>query len=75
MREASCETEITALQVYYLACTVVFSSCEREGKEAGLGRKKVGYEIVSTILSAKPWESLELERLFRAVLHWSERAR
>ena len=55
MREASCETEITALQVYYLACTVVFNSCEREGKEAGLGRKKVGYEIVSTILSAKPF--------------------
>ena len=42
-------------QVYYLACTVVFSSCERKGKEAGLGRKKVGYEIVSTILSTKPF--------------------
>ena len=43
------------LQVYYLACTVVFNSCEREGKEAGLGRKKVGYEIISTMLSTKPF--------------------
>ena len=55
LREPSSETEIAVLQVYYLLM-LGFNTCGREGKEAGLGRKKVGCEVVSTMASVKPIE-------------------